>query len=306
LGEQLESIFEKLSSGEARGEKGKDYLEIGVDSLPKLPKDLTDRNRTSPFAFTGNKFEFRMVGSSDSIAGPNVMLNTAVAEVLEAYADKLEKSEDVNEAIKNIIISSYTAHKKVIFNGNGYSEDWVVEAEKKGLPNLKSTIDVLPYGIADSTLKLFEGQGVLTKDELYARYYIYAEKYSQQVNIEAYVMIQMANTQIFPAASEYAKKLAESIKSVESVMPDVSTLPQKKVLKAVVEALNGLRLKTKELEKVLEVAQEIEDFYEQAKSYKENVLETMNELRVYGDILERLVEKKLWPFTTYEELLFKL
>lgn len=306
LGDQLADIFEKLSSGEAQNTKGGSYLEIGVDSLPKLPKDLTDRNRTSPFAFTGNKFEFRMVGSSDSIAGPNVMLNTVVAEILKDYADKLEKADDVTEAMKNIIISSYASHKRVIFNGNGYSQEWVEEAERRGLLNLKSTIDVLPYGVSDSTVEVFTKHEVLTKQELISRNNIYAQKYSQQLNIEASIMIQMANTQLFPAISEYAKNLAQSIGAIEAVMPDASTLSQKKVLKTLVDGLNSMKQKIKDLEKALETAQNTEGEYVQAKIYRTDVLPAMEELREIADNLEKITDKNLWPFPTYEELLFKL
>ncbi|BDU49768.1 glutamine synthetase III family protein [Haliovirga abyssi] len=306
LGDLLSDILEKISNGEAA--KGKDgvKLELGTDSLPKLPKDLTDRNRTSPFAFTGNKFEFRMVASSDSISGVNVILNTMVADVLKEFADELENATDKKAAVEKIIKDAYSAHKRVVFNGDGYAEGWVAEAEKRGLPNLKSTVDVLPEGKTKEVIDLFTKHGVFTEEELVSRFYIYSEKYSQQINIEANIMVEMANMQIFPSANKYAKQLADTIKSVKEVLSDADTVEQEKSLKAVLNNIKGLKEGIAELEKLIIDAQNTEGEYEQAKFYREKVLAKMEEARVYGDNLEKLVEKELWPFPTYEDLLFRL
>jgi glutamine synthetase len=308
LGDQLDSILDKISKGEESEDAEGRFLEIGVDSLPKLPMDMTDRNRTSPFAFTGNKFEFRMVGSSQSIAGPNVALNTAVAEVLNEYADKLAESDDANKAIQEIIAETYKKHSRIIFNGNGYSPEWIVEAEKRGLSNLKDTVAALPAFITESAIELFSKNNVLSKGELESRVNIYSEVYSKEINIEATVMVQLAKSEIFPAANEYAYKLARAINEIKTAMPDseILILPQKRNLKAILENLKGLKQKEVELEKLLEEAVAVAGEYEQAKFFNEKVIKKMEELRTFADDLEKLVDKKSWPLPTYEDLLFRL
>lgn len=283
-------------------------MEIGVDTLPKLPKDMTDRNRTSPFAFTGNKFEFRMVGSSASISGPNVSLNTAVAQVLNEYADKLSECEDKNKGIQEIIAETYQKHSRIIFNGNGYSEDWVQEAQKRGLSNLTCTPEALPALVSEASIDLFTKNKVFTKGELQSRFTIYSEVYNKEINIEASVMVQMVKSEIFPAANDYAYKLARAINEIKTAMPDseVLILPQKRNLKAILENLKNLKQKEQELEKTLEEAILIEDAYEKALFSREKIVKKMEELRSYSDQLEKLVEKKSWPLPTYEDLLFKL
>lgn len=308
LGDQLSSILEKISKGETNEESKGRFLEIGVDTLPKLPMDMTDRNRTSPFAFTGNKFEFRMVGSSASISGPNVSLNTAVAQVLTEYVEKLRASDDKNKCMQEIIAESYKNHSRIIFNGNGYSEDWVTEAVGRGLSNLTDTVDALPALVSDSAIELFTKQNVFTKGELNSRFTIYSEVYSKEINIEGNVMVQIAKSAIFPAANEYAYQLARSINEIKQAMPDseVLILPQKRNLKAILEGLKGLKQKETELEKLLEEAIVIEEAYESATFYRDKVVKKMEELRIYADQLERLVDKKYWPLPTYEDLLTKL
>lgn len=231
LGDQLSDILDAVASGVEGETKASQYMNVGVDTLPKFPKDMTDRNRTSPFAFTGNKFEFRMVGSSASISGPNVTLNSAVAQVLNEFADKLEGTADLNEAIKELIKESYNAHKRIVFNGNGYSEEWVEEAAKRGLSNLKDTVSTLPALVSDNAIELFTKQKVFTKEELQSRFNIYSEIYAKEINIEASVMIQMAKSQIFPAANDYALQLAKSINEIKEAMADSETLllPQKEI-----------------------------------------------------------------------------
>jgi len=308
LGDQLSDILDALSDGVEGINKPKEFIEIGVDSLPKLPKDMTDRNRTSPFAFTGNKFEFRMVGSSASIAGPNVALNTAVAQVLSEFAKKLESSSDLNKTITEIITKSYKKHKRIVFNGNGYAEAWVKEAKKRGLSDLKDTVSTLPALISDESIELFDKQKVMTKEELQSRFTIYSETYAKEINIEANVMIQMCRSQIFPASNEHALNLAKSINQCKEAIAESEALllPQKRNLKIILENLKGLKQKELELEKILEDASNIADSYDKAKFYKDKVVSKMKELRIFADELERLVDKKAWPFPTYEDLLFRL
>lgn len=305
---ELEGILETIANGTSRAEDGDKYLELGVDTLPKLPRDMTDRNRTSPFAFTGNKFEFRMVGSSDSISGANVVLNSAVAKVLNEFADKLEASDNAEAAIAEIIKESYNKHKRVIFNGNGYSADWVEEAAKRGLPNIGDTVATLPELLTDNAIDLFTSLGVFTKEELVSRYNIYSESYSKALNIEGNCIVSMAKSEIFPAANAYALKLAKTINEIKAAMPDSENLilPQKKNLKSILENLKGLKQKESELEKILEEAVTVEAPFEQAEFYRDNVKKKMVEIREYADKLEALVETKSWPFPSYEDLLFKL
>jgi glutamine synthetase len=308
LGDQLSNILDAMVEGIEGETRTAQLLEIGVDTLPKLPKDMTDRNRTSPFAFTGNKFEFRMVGSSASIAGPNVTLNSAVAQVLNEFAEKLEGAADINKAIADLITESYNKHKRIVFNGNGYAEEWVVEAEKRGLANLKDTVSTFPALISDKSIELFSAQKVMTKEELQSRFTIYSETYAKEVNIEANVMIQMCKSQVFPASNDYASKLARSINEIKEAMSESETLllPQKRNLKAILENLKGLKQKELELEKLLEEAADVADAYDKAKFYREKVVSKMKELRAFADELEKLVDKKAWPFPTYEDLLFRL
>lgn len=305
FGGPLTEIFDSIADGKPVSKSnGVERIRLGVTSLPSLPKDVSDRNRTSPFAFTGNKFEFRMVGSSQSIATPNTYLNTAVAQVLSEFADKLEKATDKNAAIEAIVKESYTKHRRVVFNGNGYSEEWVKEAERRGLPNVRSTVDVLPVLIQPETINLFETHRVFSKEEMESRYHIYLERYSKQINIEAGVMITMARRSIFPAVSAFAGSLARDAASLAAI--GAVSAPQEKKAKRIADLLNEMNEETDKLEKVLTEAQETEDAFVQAKTYREKVVHQMSILRNKVDSLEKLVDKKAWPFPDYEELLFKL
>ncbi len=306
LGNVLTEILDKIADGKKLEETEGGILKLGTTSIPQFTKDLTDRNRTSPFAFTGNKFEFRMPASSQSIGGPNVILNTGVAESLSEIADRLEVAEDVKAEMKIIIKDFYNKHKRVVFNGDGYSDEWLIEAKKRGLPNLKTTVDALPEGITESVIELFGKHKVFSKEELVSRYYAYSEAYSQQINIEGGLVIEMSNLQIFPAATAYAKKLADTIKSIKDISNEMNTSSQERVLKALLNNINGLKEKTLELERNLIDAQNVKEEYEQAVAYKEKVLSKMNEVRIYADNLEELVEKSGWPFPTYEKLLYNL
>ncbi len=306
LGDPLQEIFENISRGEKGGNKEGDFIKVGQTSLPKLPRDLTDRNRTSPFAFTGNKFEFRMVPSSDTISGPNVVLNTVVAEALCQFAEILEKSNNVIDSINKIVIDTYNTHKRIIFNGNNYSEEWVAEAAKRGLPNIKTTVDALQEMVKESAVELFAKHKILSKVELESRFHIYLEKYSKQINIEAGTMIEMANLLIFPAANRFARELADSVNSIKAAVKDADTSVQEGLIREILSNIKGLKTKSDELAAELKKAKSLEDIVQHAKAFREKVFVKMAELRVYGDILEKLVDKKAWPFPTYEELLFKL
>lgn len=305
FGGPMSEILDDIADGKSHSKKGAaGRIELGVTSLPSLPMDVSDRNRTSPFAFTGNKFEFRMVGSSQSISTPNTYLNVAVAQVLSEFAVKLEKASDKNAAIQAIVKESYGKHRRVVFNGNGYSEEWVKEAERRGLPNVRATVDVLPVLMQPDTIALFENHKVLTKDEVESRYHIYLEKYSKQINIEAGVMLDMARRSIFPAVTEYAGSLARDAAALAAI--GAVSVPQEKRAKRIAELASELFEENEKLEKVLTEAQDIEDEFLQAKAYREKVVSQMANLRTRVDALERITAKDAWPFPTYEDLLFKL
>ena len=305
FGGPLTEILEDIASGKAsRHTDTGSTIKLGVTSLPTLPKDVSDRNRTSPFAFTGNKFEFRMVGSSQSIATPNTYLNVAVAQVLSEFADKLEKAGDKNEAIQAIIKESYCAHRRVVFNGNGYADEWVREAERRNLPNVRNAVDSLAVLVRPETIALFERHGVLSSDESESRYHIYLEKYSKQINIEAGVTIDLAQRYIFPAASKYAGVLAKTAVKLADI--GVTNIPQVKLAKQTAELAAELFDEISKLEAVLAIAQETEGVEDQAKTYFNKVIPAMSAVRVCGDKLEKLVAKSAWPLPGYEELLFTL
>ncbi|MDR2739106.1 MAG: glutamine synthetase III [Treponema sp.] len=305
FGGPLTEILDNIAEGKSSGKSTSGVkIQLGVTSLPSLPKDVSDRNRTSPFAFTGNKFEFRMVGSSQSIATPNTYLNIAVAQVLSEFASKLEKSSNKNEAIQNIIKESYSQHRRVVFNGNGYSDEWVREAERRGLPNVKNAVDALSVLTRSETVSLFETHKVFTKEESESRYHIYLEKYSKQINIEAGVMIEMARRSIFPAVTAYASSLARDAASLAAI--GAASASQEKRAKKIAELAAELYDETAKLETILGEAQSVEEIFGQAKAYFEKVRPSMEALRSKGDALERLVAKDAWPFPGFEELLFKL
>jgi len=308
LGEQLTDILEQLGNGEsANSRQKKEMLQIGVSTLPVLPKDSTDRNRTSPFAFTGNKFEFRMVPSSASISFPNVVLNTIVAESLSQIADRLEKAQDFHAEVQAMIKDIVNRHKRIIFNGNGYSEEWVKEAEKRGLPHIKSTVEAIPHLISEKSIKLFERHHVLSKNELYSRYEILLEQYIKQTNIEALTMIEMAKREILPAAVKFINQLADTVNSVKATGVGAVTEFEEHLLKELSEVTNLFSRSIAELEKALNEAQEIDgDIYAQACAYRDNVCTCMEILRSYGDKIETMVDSSLWPMPTYSDLLFNI
>ena len=310
FGGLLTEIFDNMTEGRVGEKSRKVEMKLGVSSLPNLPKDVSDRNRTSPFAFTGNKFEFRMVGASQSIATANTYLNTALAQVLSEFADKLESlpagssSSDKNGAIQAIIKESYGKHRKVIFNGNGYSDEWVEEAAHRGLPNVKDTVEALSVLVADETVSLFENHKILTREEIESRYHIFLENYSKQINIEAGVTVDLARRYIFPAVSSYAASLARDASSLAAI--GAVSAPQEKMAKTLAENLTEMQDDVSALQAALAAVQVIEDVCAQAKAYSEKVRPAMDLVRAKIDELEKQTAKAAWPLPGYEELLFKL
>lgn len=305
VGEQLEDVIEQLiDKGDATSSIQKGKLKTGASALPDFNKDATDRNRTSPFAFTGNKFEFRMVGSSDSIAPANVVLNTIVAESFREIADELEKADNFDMACHDMIKKLFTNHHRIVFNGNGYSDDWIEEAERRGLPNITSMVDAIPALITDKAVKLFESFGVFTKAELESRVEIQYEGYSKAINIEARTMIDVAGKQIIPAVISYSTELANSVLAVSNAGADAST--QKELLNDVSALLKDMKSALATLIDVTEKAGNITDASEQAKFYRDTVKTAMTQLRTPADKLEMMVDKKFWPFPSYGDLMFEV
>ena len=302
LGTELEDVLESIETGVALKTKGASFLKIGADVLPKLPKDSTDRNRTSPFAFTGNKFEFRALGSSDSISCANIALNTAVAEELREFADILEKSKDFDHDLNALIKKTIAEHKRILFSGNGYDDSWVKEAEKRGLLNLKSTPEALPYYLLPKNIKLFTSHNVYTKQEMEARYEISQEHYIKVVNIEAMTALDMVNKDILPALSKYSSELSVGLKNKEELGYD--TTYEKDILSFITTNTKNVYFKKNELEKTLKKKDSFSDISETSMFYKNEVLPVMEELREYVDELEKVVEEKAWPYPSYSKLFF--
>ena len=305
LGEQLEDVVTQLiETGIADHAKEGGKLQTGVSTLPDLDKDATDRNRTSPFAFTGNKFEFRMVGSADSIASPNTTLNAIVAEAFCEAADVLEKADDFDVAVHDLIKQYLTEHQRIIFNGNGYSDEWVAEAERRGLPNIKSMIEAAGTLTTPKAVALFEKFHIFTKTELESREEIIYETYAKTINIEALTMIDMAGKQIVPAVVKYSKSLADTVNAVKTAGVDASV--QVELLKEVSGKLTKIQTALEALKKAEKEAAAIEDAKQQAFFYKDTVKEIMAQLRQPADELEMIVDKEMWPFPTYGELMFEV
>ena len=304
LGEELEEILEAIEKDEPYGGKEKELIKVGVHALPKFPKDTTDRNRTSPFAFTGNKFEFRMLGSSASISGANVVINTAVAESLRQYADALEGSTDFENDLHELIRSVIRKHKRIIFSGNGYGDEWVREAEKRGLLNLPTTPDCVPHYLAMKNVELFARHRVYTEIELAARYKMKLDNYCKVLHIEALTMLDMARQDILPAVSAFAKELCDTAtaKNALGVEAVYETETAAMVSKLTTEVLSEVRT----LEKASDDAEELADVLTRACAYKDNVLSAMSALRESVDELETLTAKKYWPYPNYGDLLFSV
>ena len=305
LGEQLEDVVKQLiETGDAKKLKESGKLETGVSTLPDFEKDATDRNRTSPFAFTGNKFEFRMVGAADSIASANTTLNAIVAEAFCEAADRLENADNFDMEVHDIIKEYMTKHQRIIFNGNGYSEEWVAEAAKRGLPNIKSMIEAAETLTTDKAVALFEKFGIFTKVELESREEIIYETYAKTINIEALTMIDMAGKKIIPAVVKYTKCLADTVVAVKGAGVDASV--QIELLKEASEKLARMQSALKQLEACEKEAGKITNAKEQAFFYKDTVMPAMEALRTPADELEMIVDKAMWPIPTYGELMFEV
>ena len=302
LGDQLSDIFDQLAAGGANSSKQGGELKLGVSTLPPLPKDCTDRNRTSPFAFTGNRFEFRMVGSTQSTSGPMFVLNTIVSDVLSDIADELEKAKNVKAAAQKILQDIATKHRRIIFNGDNYTDEWVEDAEKRGLPNIRSTVTSLETIMDKENVAVFKKHGVLTEAELHARTEIFLEAYSMSINIEAMTMLNMAKRQILPACIEYSSLLGDSVCSVSDAGVDAGT--QKEMLEEVCSLIATMKKNISQLEKAATKAGNIADATKQARLYRDEVIPAMEELREVADKLESVVAADLWPMPTYADMLF--
>ncbi|MGE4584029.1 MAG: glutamine synthetase III [Sphaerochaeta sp.] len=305
LGDQLSGILETITQQGNIAKTDRQFMQMGLTMLPQLPKDLTDRNRTSPIAFTGNKFEYRMVGSSQSMAGPNIYINAAVAQVLQTVADRLEAAQDVHTECHAIIKEFYQNHKRIIFNGNGYSKEWKLEAQKRGLPEFKDTVSALPQMISAQSLALFKKQNVFTKSEITSRLEIYLQTYSKQINIEASIMVEMCRKQIIPAVIRYVGNLADSIAKQENLGLEVTA--QRQVITTIQSALNKAIEETETLHvNVAKALSYKDDVLKQAQIYRDEVVVQMQVLRSHVDLMETYTDKAYWPLPSYDDLLFRL
>ena len=306
LGDELTEILASVVYETNYDRQERSYMEIGVDVLPKFPKDTTDRNRTSPFAFTGNKFEFRSLGSSNSVSGPNITLNTIVADELEKIADKLEAllaaGEDFNSSVAKVIRDTINAHKRIIYNGDGYSEDWVREAERRGLLNLRTTPDALPYFTSDANIAMYSRHHVFTRTEMISRNEIHYESYCKIVNIEALTMLDMARREIVPAAMRYIREVSETAIAADSLGIDTSV--EKDIISKETASLRALTAAADILETAVNNAKAIDEYSEMSFAIRDNVIPAMSEVRKYADELETLTAKSCWPWPGYSELLF--
>ena len=307
LGDELSGILESIETGASYCQKTKEEMKVGVHVLPRFPKDTTDRNRTSPFAFTGNKFEFRMPGSALSISGPNIVLNTIVAETLSQFADELEGSSDFTADLNTLIKKAIKEHKRIIFNGNGYDSSWVEEAEKRGLLNLKSTPDALPYFITQKNIDLFTKHKIFTAAEMHSRYEILLDNYCKTLNIEALTMIDMAKKQILPAVFSYLKDLSGTATQKKAISADIPCEPEESLIRKISSLAACFYKKTEALESALLDAKNFEgDLQKEADHYKGDVFTAMQEMRLSADELETLLGKSYWPFPSYSDLLFRV
>ncbi len=305
LGEELDAVLTAIETGVSYKSKDAVQMKIGVDVLPKFPKDTTDRNRTSPFAFTGNKFEFRMLGSHASISCANIILNTAVAEELKQFADVLEKSKDFHKDLDAMIKKVIKEHRRIIFNGNGYDDEWIKEAEKRGLLNLKTTPDALPYYVSEKNVKLFTSHGVFTEEEANARYEIALENYCKTVNIEALTMVDMAEKDILPAVSAYVRDLSKTALTKKQLIADVDCEYEKTTVKKLSDLSGKLYAGIEKL-KALEAETKAMDYPEFSFFCKDEILPTMEKVRKIADEMETVTSAKYWPMPSYGELLFSV
>ncbi len=307
LGEQLEDVIDQLcSTGLATHSIQGGILKTGVNTLPDFEKDATDRNRTSPFAFTNNKFEFRMLGSSESIASANVVLNTIVAESFKEAVDELEAATDFEMALHDYVKTTFAAHRRIIFNGNGYSKEWVEEAKRRGLPNIPSAVEAISAIVSKKAIKLYEDFNVFTKAELEARLEIEYEAYSKAINIEAKTMLNMAGKSLLPAIMKYSGDLAKSIKAVRDLDLEVKPEEETKILEKIVKLHNLARESFHKLDAGVKEVSAIADIEEKAFAYHRQIVPVMKDLRVFVDELEMLVDKEYWPMPSYGDLIFEI
>ncbi len=306
LGSDLSEILEAIENDEHFDAKQKELMRIGVHTLPKFPKDTTDRNRTSPFAFTGNKFEFRMLGSASSISCANTVLNTSVAEELKQFADELEGSKDFESDLHELIKRTIKEHKRIIFNGDGYDDSWIAEAEKRGLKNLKTTPDALAHMLDVKNVKLFTDHKVLTVPEITARHEVRLENYCKVINIEALTMLDMVRKDILPAMSDFSCELADGAAKKASFMPEADCTYEKETVKSVSALMGAAYRAVRKLEDDLLASKSIEDFTELADFYKTKILDDMRVLRIAVDEIETIAPKEKWPYPSYGELLFSV
>ncbi len=306
LGDELTAILDCIESGCPYKGTDEAEMEIGVSVLPHFPKDNTDRNRTSPFAFTGNRFEFRMLGSSASVASPNIVLNTIVAEVLRQFADELDSADDFSAAVSKLIKRTIKEHKRIIFNGDGYSVEWQKEAERRGLLNLKTTVDCMPYFISEKSIKLFTEHKVFTEIELHSRYEIYLEQYSKVVHIEALTALDMLHKEIIPAVADYIRDLASSAASKKAISSALSTSFEEKLITRLSSLAEELCKLTSELDTAVHSRSSFSSALDEATYYRDVVIAKMIDVRRIADELEYRVGEKYWPYPTYGDLLFKI
>ena len=306
VGEELEEVIDSLEKGVKYNGKGKKTMKLGVDTLPELPKDTTDRNRTSPFAFTGNKFEFRMVGSSFSLAGPNITINTIVADSLRQFADELEGAKDFNAALHDLVVREIKAHKRIIFNGNNYAPEWAEEAEKRGLLNLKNAAEALPHFADKKNIELFERNKVFTEREVVTRTDIMLENYSKVLNIEALTMIDMAKQDIYPAVEGYIASLCGALKEKKGTLPGVSFPAQERMIAKLASDAERMLERAEMLDSLLVESKAYETPAKLALFFAEKVIPVMQELRAYADGMELNTAASVWPFPTYGEILFSV
>ncbi len=306
LGDDLEEILECIEKGTSYKNQGAGRMEIGVHVLPSFPKDTTDRNRTSPFAFTGNKFEFRSCGSSMSVSGPNTILNTIVAEELRLFADELEKADDFTDSLNELIKRTIQEHKRIIFNGDGYSEEWKKEAKRRGLLNLPTTVDAMPTVLLKKNIDLFEKHGIYTETEVRSRYEINLDVYSKTINIEAQTMVEMALRQILPSVNKYVKQLAEAMSLKGMIDPLFKNGMERDLIKKLSVLEDKAYAQVGELKKLLSKAPSYDNNLECAVYYKDKIIPAMEKLRGFCDEMEVNTSSEFWPFPTYGDILFSV
>ena len=306
VGDDLQRVLEAIENNSDYAQRDAEIMRVGVHTLPKFRKDTTDRNRTSPFAFTGNKFEFRMPGSSFSIAGPNIMLNTIVADELAQFADILEKADDFGSELHNLIQTTIKEHKRIIFNGNNYADEWKIEAKNRGLKNRPTTVDALAHYLDEKHIKLFEKHNIFTQEELHSRYEILLETYTKTINIEALTMIEMSKRDIIPAGISFTRDLSTTISTKKAVSIDIPCTAEEKLLQKASALTSDIYKYTEQLAEANENAKQIPDNMERGKYYRDIVIPVMRALRYCVDNLEFITGREYWPYPSYTEILYSI